>query len=118
MEPPRSLQATSIRDEKVKVLECIQPVSTKDMDKLVIRGQYGPGYIDGVPVKAYREEDNVNPQSNVETYVALKFSIENWRWAGVPFYLRGGKRLPKRSTKIVITFKKSAGLFIFRIIRL
>lgn len=109
MEPPTSLSAASIRDEKVKVLECIQPISCEEMDKVVIRGQYGPGFIDGMPVKGYREEDNVNPKSNIETFVAMKFAIENWRWAGVPFYLRGGKRLPKRSTKITITFKRAPG---------
>lgn len=109
MEPPTSLQATAIRDEKVKVLQCIKPIPKSDMSKKVIRGQYGPGYINGIPVIGYRQEENVNPQSNVETYVALKFSIDNWRWAGVPFYLRGGKRLPKRSTKIAITFKKAPG---------
>lgn len=113
MEPPRNLQASAIRDEKVKVLDCIQPISKDNIDKLVVRGQYGPGFTDGMPVKGYREEDNVNPQSNVETFAALKFSIENWRWSGVPFYLRGGKRMPKRSTKIVITFKRAPG-FLFQ----
>ncbi|MFI5343881.1 MAG: glucose-6-phosphate dehydrogenase [Chlamydiales bacterium] len=109
MEPPANLQATAIRDEKVKVLECIRPIAKDKMNAQVIRGQYGPGFIDGLPVIGYREEDNVNPQSNVETYVALQLAIDNWRWAGVPFFLRGGKRLPKRSTKIAITFKRAPG---------
>lgn len=109
MEPPTSLQANSIRDEKVKVLDCIRPITKNLMDKQVVRGQYGEGFINGIPVKGYREEDNVNPQSNVETYAAFQLFIDNWRWAGVPFYLRGGKRLPKRSTKIAITFKRAPG---------
>ena len=109
MEPPTSLHATSIRDEKVKVLDCIRPISKDLMDKHVIRGQYGPGFINGQPVKGYREEANVNPESNIETYAAIQLYIDNWRWAGVPFYIRGGKRLPKRSTKIVITFKRAPG---------
>jgi len=109
MEPPTSLHASSIRDEKVKVLDCIRPISKSMMDQQAIRGQYGPGFVNGQPVKGYREEANVNPQSNIETYAALQLFIDNWRWAGVPFYIRGGKRLPKRSTKIVITFKRAPG---------
>ncbi|CUI16601.1 Glucose-6-phosphate 1-dehydrogenase [Candidatus Protochlamydia naegleriophila] len=109
MEPPTNLSANAIRDEKVKVIESIRPIPLDTMDQQVIRGQYGPGFINGEPVKGYREEDNVNPESFVETYVAMQLSIDNWRWAGVPFYLRAGKRLPKRATEIAITFKKAPG---------
>lgn len=109
MEPPTNLKASSIHDEKVKVLESIRPLPENRLDEIAIRGQYGPGYINGELVKGYREEDNVNPNSIVETYVALQLYIDNWRWAEVPFYLRAGKRLPKRATEIAITFKKTPG---------
>lgn len=109
MEPPTSMKANAIRDEKVKVLEAIRPIPIKEFDQYAVRGQYGKGYIEGLEVKGYREEDNVNPESNVETYVALKLFIDNWRWDGVPFYLRAGKRLPKRATEITITFKNAPG---------
>ncbi|MDP1879699.1 MAG: glucose-6-phosphate dehydrogenase [Parachlamydiaceae bacterium] len=109
MEPPTNLHATAIRDEKVKVLESIRHIPKDQVDRYVVRGQYGKGYIDGESVKSYREEENVDPQSVVETYVALELYIDNWRWAGVPFYIRAGKRLPKRSTEIAITFKKAPG---------
>jgi len=105
MEPPVSLEAHAIHDEKVKVLQALRPFSPADLEQSVIRGQYGPGYVNGDPAIGYREEKNVNPQSNVETYVAVKLLIDNWRWAGVPFYLRGGKRLPKKGTEISIFFK-------------
>jgi len=107
MEPPINLQAQAIHDEKVKVLQSMRSFSPEQIDQYVIRGQYGPGFINGEPVKGYREEENVNPQSNVETFVALECYIDNWRWYGVPFYLRAGKRLPKRATEISITFKKA-----------
>ncbi len=109
MEPPTSLQASAIHDEKVKVLESMRPFPEDRLDEYAVRGQYGPGFINGAPVKSYREEENVNPQSHVETYVALRLTIDNWRWAGVPFYVRAGKRLPKRATEIAITFKKAPG---------
>lgn len=109
MEPPSSLKAEAIHDEKVKVMEAIRPLPTEDLSQVAIRGQYGPGYIEGIEVKGYRQEDNVCPDSSIETYVALKLAIDNWRWAGVPFYLRAGKRLPKRTTEIAITFKKAPG---------
>ncbi|MBM3207524.1 MAG: glucose-6-phosphate dehydrogenase [Chlamydiae bacterium] len=105
MEPPVSLEARAIHDEKVKVLEAIRPFSREDLDHAVVRGQYDKGIVNGSKVIGYREEKNVNPQSAVETYVALKLYIDNWRWAGVPFYLRGGKRLPKKGTEISIFFK-------------
>lgn len=109
MEPPTNLSACSIHDEKVKVLESIRPIPTESIEKFAVRGQYGQGIIDGQEVKGYRQEENVNPQSNVETYVALQFFIDNWRWAQVPFYLRAGKRLPKRVTEIAVTFKRAPG---------
>ena len=109
MEPPTNLHASSIHDEKVKVLESIRPFPINRLDELAIRGQYGPGFINGELVKGYREEQNVSPTSFVESYVALQLFIDNWRWADVPFYLRAGKRLPKRTTEIAITFKNAPG---------
>lgn len=105
MEPPANLTADSIRNEKTKVLEACRPFPVDHFNLYAARGQYGPGYINGVPVPGYREEPNVSPDSQVETFVALKILIDNWRWVGVPFYLRAGKRLPKRATEIAITFK-------------
>jgi glucose-6-phosphate 1-dehydrogenase len=105
MEPPVSLSASAIHDEKVKVLQAIRPFELSQLEQSFIRGQYGPGYVNGEEVIGYRQEKNVNPNSIVETYVALRLYIDNWRWAGVPFYLRGGKRLPKRATEISVFFK-------------
>lgn len=110
MEPPVSLSAGAIRDEKVKVLQSIRPLTQTDFEQTVVRGQYGPGFINGQSVIGYREEQNVNPKSNVETYLALRLFIDNWRWAGVPFYLRAGKRLPKRGTEIAVIFKDAPGV--------
>ncbi|MCB1135564.1 MAG: glucose-6-phosphate dehydrogenase, partial [Chlamydiia bacterium] len=110
MEPPVSLRAKSIRDEKVKVLEAIRPIPMHEFGKYVVRGQYGPGYINGQNVAGYRQEKNVDPESQIETYVAIQLYIDNWRWAGVPFYIRGGKRSPKRATEIAITFKEAPGV--------
>lgn len=106
MEPPISLDADAIRDEKVKVLQAIRPIKMNEFDKYVVRGQYGDGLIDKKPVPAYRKEANVSPTSNIETYVAIELFIDSWRWVGVPFYLRAGKRLPKRTTEISIVFKE------------
>lgn len=106
MEPPISMGASAIHSEKVKVMESIKPISQENLEHYAIRGQYGPGLVNGKTVAGYRQEPNVPPNSNVETYVALKLAIETWRWSGVPFYLRAGKRLPKRATEIVITFKE------------
>jgi glucose-6-phosphate 1-dehydrogenase len=102
MEPPVSFEAASMRREKVKVWRSIQPIHLMD----AVRGQYGPGTVDGKQVKGYRQEDRVDPDSGTETYAALKIGIDNWRWAGVPFYLRAGKRLAKRATEITIQFKQ------------
>jgi glucose-6-phosphate 1-dehydrogenase len=101
MEPPVSFEAAAVRAEKVKVWKAIQPIHPAD----TVRGQYGPGTVDGKPVVGYRQEDRVHPRSQTETYAALRLEIENWRWAGVPFYIRAGKRLAKRVTEISIQFK-------------
>jgi glucose-6-phosphate 1-dehydrogenase len=105
MEPPTSLQGEAVRNEKVKVLDAIRKSSEEQVLRTTVRGQYGPGVIDGKPVPGYRQEPNVDPHSLTETYAAVKLMIDNWRWAGVPFYLRTGKRLAKRTTKIVVRFK-------------
>ena len=102
MEPPVSFEAEAMRREKVKVWRSISPVHPMDF----VRGQYGAGKTDGKEVKGYRQEERVDPNSGTETYAALKIGIENWRWAGVPFYLRAGKRLAKRATEITIQFKQ------------
>jgi glucose-6-phosphate 1-dehydrogenase len=106
MEPPASFEADAIRDEKVKVLHCIPPLSPGKVAEQTVRGQYVRGRINGEPVPDYREEAGVDPYSQTETYVALKLCIENWRWADVPIYIRTGKRLPKRSTEVTIQFKR------------
>lgn len=113
MEPPVSFEADAVRDEQAKILQAIQPFSPEDVLQKAVRGQYGEGIIDGKKVPAYRSEPNVNPESNTETYAALKISIDNWRWADVPFYVRTGKRLPEKHTSIVIQFKK-APFMLFR----
>lgn len=105
MEPPAGLDADSIRDEKVKVLRSLRPLAGDDVFKHVVRAQYGAGAIDGKRVAAYRDELNVNPESETETYVALEVNVDNWRWAGVPFFVRVGKRLPKGGTEIAVHFK-------------
>lgn len=110
MEPPVNLSADAIHDEKVKVLQAIRPFKQADFETSCIRGQYGEGFIGGAPAAGYRQEKNVSPTSNVETYAALRLFIDNWRWSGVPFYLRGGKRLPKRATEIAIVFKDPPGV--------
>ena len=102
MEPPVSFEAEAVRAEKVKVWRSIQPIHPAD----TVRGQYGPGIVDGKQVVGYRQEERVHPRSQTETYAAVRLEIENWRWAGVPFYLRAGKRLPKRVTEITIMFKQ------------
>jgi glucose-6-phosphate 1-dehydrogenase len=110
MEPPVNLSADSIRDEKVKVLASVRPLLESEMESSVIRGQYGSGFINGEPVLGYRQEKNVDPRSCIETFVAMRLFIDNWRWAGVPFYLRAGKRLPKRATEIAVVFKDAPGV--------
>jgi glucose-6-phosphate 1-dehydrogenase len=105
MEPPAGLDADSVRDEKVKVLRSLRRLRGDEVRKHVIRAQYGAGAINGKRVAAYRDEQNVNPESETETYVALQVNVDNWRWAGVPFFIRVGKRLPKAGTEIAIHFK-------------
>ena len=107
MEPPVSFDANSVRDEQAKVLQAIQPFSPEDALRFAVRGQYDGGSIQGKPAPAYREEKQVSPGSNTETYAALKFSIDNWRWADVPFYVRTGKRMPAKNSSIVVWFKKA-----------
>lgn len=107
MEPPTSLQGESVRREKTKLLEAVKIMAPEDVLKNAVRGQYGPGVVDGQQVPGYRSEEGVDPQSNVDTYAALKLEINNWRWAGVPFYLRTGKRMHTRSTQIVIQFREA-----------
>jgi glucose-6-phosphate 1-dehydrogenase len=101
MEPPVSFEASAVRAEKVKVWKAIPPIHPAD----TVRGQYGPGTVDGKPAVGYRQEERVHPRSQTETYAALRLEIDNWRWAGVPFYIRAGKRLGKRVTEISIQFK-------------
>jgi glucose-6-phosphate 1-dehydrogenase len=105
MEPPASFAADPVRDEKVKVLRSVRPLDPGRLHESVVRGQYGPGYIDDDPVRGYREEPGVARDSTVETYLALRLDLDNWRWAGVPFYLRTGKRLPDRVTEVVLQYK-------------
>ncbi|MCY8721530.1 glucose-6-phosphate dehydrogenase, partial [Bacillus sp. S10C12M] len=105
MEPPIKLNTEEIRSEKVKVLRALRPIAKEEVDEYFVRGQYQAGEIDGVPVPAYTDEDNVAPDSNTETFVAGKLLIDNFRWAGVPFYIRTGKRMKEKSTKIVVQFK-------------
>jgi glucose-6-phosphate 1-dehydrogenase len=107
MEPPISFAADVVRDERTKVLYAIRPFTPEDVLHQTVRGQYGEGQVDGHTEPAYRAEKNVAPNSNVETYVALKLYIDNWRWGDVPFYLRTGKHLPSRVTEIAIQFKRA-----------
>lgn len=105
MEPPSSFAADAIRNETLKVFQSLRPIKENEVEKYVIRGQYTASTINGEAIKGYREEGDVNPDSRTETYVALKFYIDNWRWGGIPFYIRTGKRLPTRVTEVVIHFK-------------
>ena len=107
MEPPSSLDANAIRNEVLKVFQSLQPITEEDVESQVIRGQYTGSLIRGECVTGYRYEKGVSTESRTETYVAIKFFINNWRWGGVPFYMRTGKRLPTRVTEIVIHFKQT-----------
>ena len=107
MEPPSSLDANAIRNEVLKVFQSLQPIKEEDVEKQVIRGQYTASRIRGLCVPGYRYEKGVDVHSRTETYVAMKFFINNWRWGGVPFYVRSGKRMPTRVTEIVIHFKQT-----------
>jgi glucose-6-phosphate 1-dehydrogenase len=105
MEPPIQLEANRLRDEKVKVLEAIVPPSIEEVGSMAVRGQYGAGVVGGEPAQAYRKEEGVDPDSRTETYAALRLEVQNWRWAGVPFYLRTGKRLARKVTEIAVTLR-------------
>ncbi len=105
-EPPRSTGADAVRDSKLDVIRSLRPYDRADVDRLVVRGQYVEGLCGGEKAKSYRDEDHVSADSKIESFVALKCYIENWRWAGVPFYLRTGKRLPRRASEIAIYFKQ------------
>jgi len=105
MEPPATFEAEALRDEKVKVLRAIPGFAPHDVGRNVVRGQYRPGWVGASPVPGYRQEPGVDPESETETFVAARLTIDDWRWAGVPFYLRAGKRLAKRATEIAIQFK-------------
>jgi len=106
MEPPARFDADALRDEKVKVLRAIQRMTPEQVATDVVRGQYGPGWVEGQQAIGYRAEAEVYPESETETYIAARLAVDDWRWAGVPFYLRAGKRLPKRATEIAIRFKQ------------
>jgi glucose-6-phosphate 1-dehydrogenase len=107
VEPPASFDATAVRNEKLKVLQSIRPFNLEMVAQSVVRGQYAPGKAGEKAFAGYREEPGVKPNSRTETFVAMRLQIDNWRWAGVPFYLRTGKRLAKRSTEIMIQFKRA-----------
>ncbi len=106
MEPPVRFEADAVRDEKVKVLKAVKPIVGEDVGRWTVRGRYLAGAVAGEQVSGYLEEPDVAADSSTETYVALKLEIDNWRWAGVPFFLRAGKRLPKRATEIAILFRR------------
>jgi len=107
MEPPNSFEAADLRDEQRKVLEAVADIATDEVDRVAVRGQYGPGEIDGEKYIAYTDEDGVAGDSNTDTYAALRVKINNWRWAGVPFYVRTGKALKRKLTQIVLYFKQT-----------
>ena len=110
MEPVSAVEANAVRDEKTKLVRAIRPILPEEVSRYAVRGQYGEGLAGGEPVEGYRQEKNVSPESNTETYAAVKFIIDNWRWAEVPFYLRSGKRLPKRVTEVAIQFRRAPHL--------
>jgi len=105
MEPPYSLDPNVVRNARMEVLRCLRPIRGKDVEQLTVRAQYAHGKIDDHEVPGYRREEGIRPDSTTETYVALKIFIENWRWSGVPFYLRTGKAMPKRASEIAVQFK-------------
>ncbi len=107
MEPPSAWETEAIHDEKVKLLRAIRPINPNEVDEYSVRGQYGDGSVGGEPVKGYLKTDKIPPDSTTETYVAMKLLVDNWRWAGVPFYLRTGKALAKRVSEVAIEFQKT-----------
>ncbi|MEW6581568.1 MAG: glucose-6-phosphate dehydrogenase [Actinomycetota bacterium] len=110
MEPPARFDSRDVRDEKVKVLRAVPPFEPGVVRSAAVRGQYAPGWVAGEPVPGYREEEGVPPDSMTETFVAMKVTVDNWRWADTPFYLRTGKRLPRRATEIAVRFKPAPHL--------
>ncbi|OGL17205.1 MAG: glucose-6-phosphate dehydrogenase [Candidatus Rokubacteria bacterium RIFCSPLOWO2_12_FULL_71_22] len=113
MEPPVSFDGAPVRDEKNKVMHAIRPIDPRRVEEVALRGQYGPGFAEGHPVVGYRDEKGVTKNSRTETYAALRLLVDNWRWAGVPFYLRTGKRLARRASEIAIRFHRTPHM-IFR----
>jgi glucose-6-phosphate 1-dehydrogenase len=113
MEPPVTFDPYPVRDEKNKVLRAVRPIDPATVDEVAVRGQYGPGFAEGKQAPGYRQEKGVARESRTETYAALRLLVDNWRWAGVPFYLRTGKRLPKRVSEIAIHFRRTPHM-IFR----
>lgn len=107
MEPPAAFDADAVRDQKVQVLRAIQPMTIEEVAGRTIRGQYGPGTVDGTPVPGYRDERGVRADSTVETFAAIELRVDNWRWAGVPFYIRTGKRLGRKMTEIRLHFRRT-----------
>ncbi len=107
MEPPIAFDANAVREQKVQVLRSIRPMTWDEVARRTVRGQYGPGEIDGHAVLAYRQEPGVSPRSATETFVAIEFHVDNWRWAGVPFYVRTGKRLARPLTEVRVHFKRT-----------
>src|SRR6202035_5196895 len=105
MEPPVSFTAENVRNEKVKVLQAVPEPTHSDVERIAVRAQYGPGHAGGEDVPGYLEEEGVPPDSTTETYAALRLEVDNWRWAGVPFYVRTGKRLARKVTEIAVTLK-------------
>jgi glucose-6-phosphate 1-dehydrogenase len=113
MESPVTFDAGPVRDEKNKVMHAIRPIDPAKVDEVALRAQYGPGHVDGRAAPGYRQEKGVKPDSTTETFVAMRLEIDSWRWAGVPFYLRTGKRLGKRVSEIAIRFRRTPHM-IFR----
>ena len=110
MEPPSSMDATGIRDEKVKALRAVVSFDTSTVERSVVRGQYDVGLVDGEKAAAYREEEGVSPNSCTETFIAMQLHVDNWRWAGVPIYVRTGKRLAKQVTEVAMHFRRAPHL--------
>jgi len=107
MEPPTRVEADAIRNETLKVFQAIRPIKREEVAHYAIRGQYGPATVKGESVKGYRDEKGVDPESRTETYAAVKLYIDNWRWGGVPFYIRSGKRLPTKVAEVVVYFRET-----------
>ena len=113
MEPPVTFDADPVRDEKTKVMRALRPIAPGEVDRVAVRGQYGPGFVGSQRVVGYREEKGVSAESITDTYAALRLEVDNWRWAGVPFFLRTGKRLAKRTSEIAVQFRRTPHL-VFR----